>query len=173
MPIVYEEILEDIKRKVKDAQLHALKAVNKLLILIYKEIGRIIYEQQQEASWGTSVVEQLAKDLQKSFPGMQGFSARNLWRMREFYLSYHQNEKLTALLTEISWTHHTIIMEKCKDPLEREFYIKMSKLNGWSYRVLMNQISNKNYEKTLLSQTNFDKHLPEKMYPEAKLTVSR
>lgn len=102
---------------------------------------------------------------------MQGFSARNLWRMRDFYLSYNQDEKLTALLAEISWTHHLVIMEKCKDPLEREFYIRMSKRNNWSYRVLMNQISNKNYEKTLLSQTNFDNHLPEKMRPEAKLAV--
>ena len=54
------------------------------------------------------MVEHLAKDLQNSFPGMKRFSARNLWKMRDFYQSYYQNEKLTALLAEISWTHRTI-----------------------------------------------------------------
>lgn len=91
--------------------------------------------------------------------------------MKDFYLSYHGNEKLTALLAEISWTHHLVILEKCKDSLEREFYIKMSKRNSWSYRVLMNQISNQIYEKTMTSQTNFDKNLPEKMRPKAKLAM--
>lgn len=102
---------------------------------------------------------------------MKGFSSRNLWRMRDFHLSYRDNTKLPALLAEISWTHHIYILEKCKDPLEREFYIRMSKRNRWSYRVLLNQIDNKNYEKTMSSQTNFDKNLPEKMRSEAKLAV--
>jgi hypothetical protein len=78
---------------------------------------------------------------------------------------------LTALLAEISWTHHLIILEKCKDPLERELYIRTSKRHSWSYRVLMNQISNQTYEKTMTSQTNFDKNLPERLRPEAKLAM--
>lgn len=91
--------------------------------------------------------------------------------MKELYASYYQNEKLQALLAEISWTHHFYILEKCKDSLEREFYIRMSKKNSWSYRVLLNQISNKTYEKTLLNQTNFEKTLSKKMRPEARLAV--
>lgn len=75
------------------------------------------------------------------------------------------------MTAEISWTHNVVILEKCKDPLEREFYIRMSKRHGWTYRVLMNQISNKTYEKTMLTQTNFDKSLPEKIKPEAKLSM--
>lgn len=113
----------------------------------------------------------MSQDLQKAFPGIKGFSSRNLWRIKDFYQSYHTNEKLPAVLAEISWTHHVYILEKCKDPLEREFYIKMSKRNSWSYRVLLNQIDNQNYEKTMRSQTNFEKNLPEKMMPEAKLAM--
>jgi predicted nuclease of restriction endonuclease-like (RecB) superfamily len=146
-------------------------AVNRELIAVYWDIGKTINEQQQAAKWGTSVVDQLAKDLKNRFPGMKGFSSRNLWRMRDFYLSYSNNEKMPALLAEISWTHHVYILEKCKDPLEREFYMRMSKRNSWTYRVLLNQIDNRNYEKTMASQTNFDKNLPEKMRPEAKLAV--
>jgi predicted nuclease of restriction endonuclease-like (RecB) superfamily len=102
------------------------------------------------------VVEPLAKDLQNFFPRMKGFSSRNLLRMKDFYLSYCENEKLTALLAEISWTHHLVILEKC---------------NGWTYRVLMNQIANKTYEKTFASQNNFAKSLPEKMKPPAILSM--
>jgi predicted nuclease of restriction endonuclease-like (RecB) superfamily len=171
LPDGYGTVLEDIKSKIKAAQLRALSAVNKELISIYWEIGKTVHDQQQSESWGTSVVEQFAKDLQKSFPGMNGLSSRNLWRMRDLYLSYRNNTKLSAVLTEISWTHHMYILVKCKEPLEREFYMRMSRKNGWSYRVLLHQIANKTYEKTMRSQTNFDKNLPEKMRPEAKLAV--
>jgi predicted nuclease of restriction endonuclease-like (RecB) superfamily len=171
LPTDYGLILEQLKRKIKSSQLQALSAVNKELLSVYREIGKTIFEQQEKTEWGSSVVEQLAKDLQKLFPGMKGFSARNLWRMKDFYLSYRDNEKLTALLAEISWTHHLVIMEKCKDYFAREFYIRMSKRNGWSYRVLMNQIDNQTYEKTMTSQTNFDKNLPQKLLPEAKLAM--
>jgi predicted nuclease of restriction endonuclease-like (RecB) superfamily len=171
LPEGYKSVLETLTNRIRLAQARAMVAVNHELIGIYREIGKTIHEQQQAAKWGTSIVEQLAYDLKNSFPGMKGFSSRNLWRMRDFYLSYHDNEKLTALLAEISWTHHVYILEKCKDPLEREFYMRMSKKNHWSYRVLLNQIDNKNYEKTMSSQTNFDRNLPEKLRPEAKLAV--
>ena len=113
LPTDYNTILHDLKSKIKTSQLQAMSAVNRALISLYREIGQIIHEQQEKAAWGDSVVEQLAKDLQNSFSGMKGFSTRNLWRMRDFYLSYRDSEKLTALLAEISWSHNTIILEKC------------------------------------------------------------
>jgi predicted nuclease of restriction endonuclease-like (RecB) superfamily len=73
------------------------------------------------------VVETLARDLQNEFPGIQGFSARNLWNMRTLYLAYRENEKLQPLVAEISWTKNVIIMERCKDLQQREFYLKMTK----------------------------------------------
>lgn len=170
-PKGYEAILNSISSKIKSAQARAMSAVNRELIEVYREIGETIHKQQKNAQWGDSVVEKLASDLQMAFPGMKGLSSRNLWRMRDFHLSYEGDQKLTALLSEISWTHHLVILEQCKDPLEREFYIRMSKKNSWSYRVLMNQISNKTFEKVMISQSNFDSKLPTNLRPEAKLAI--
>jgi len=171
LPAGYIDILEALKAKIRSAQSKAYMAVNRELISTYWEIGKTIYTQQQTASWGDAVVEQLAQDLQTHFPGTKGFSARNLWNMRDFYVSYHPHEILQTLSAEISWSHNIAILEHCKDPLEREFYIRMARRNGWSYRVLLNQIDNKTYEKTLLNQTSFENNLPKKVVPEAKLSV--
>ncbi|MEI8366162.1 MAG: PDDEXK nuclease domain-containing protein [Parachlamydiaceae bacterium] len=170
-PVGYGAVLDSIIGKIKAAQTRAMIAVNHELIEIYREIGKTIYEQQQTADWGSSVVELLASDLQKKFPGMRGFSSRNLWIMKDFYTSYCESTKLQTLSAEISWSHNVAILSKCGDILEREFYIRMSKKHSWSYRVLLNQIDNQNYEKTMTSQTNFDQNLPDKMRPEAKLAV--
>ena len=122
---------------------------------MYWEIGEEITNQQSEKGWGKSIVEILSKELQKEFPNVQGFSARNLWRMRNFYLEYSSAPNLPPLVAEISWSKNIVIMEKCEDPLEREFYIKITKKFGWTKDVLINNIENKTYEKYLLNQTNF------------------
>jgi predicted nuclease of restriction endonuclease-like (RecB) superfamily len=98
----YNEVLETIIRKVQAAQTRAMVAVNRELIEIYRDIGRMIHEQQEKAHWGESVVEQLAQDLQKYFPGTKRFSSRNLWIMKDFYTSYCNNEKLQTLSAEIN-----------------------------------------------------------------------
>lgn len=167
----YAQFLNDIKNRINQAQARALKAVNKELVLLYWSIGQSIVEKQDKEKWGDSVIENLAKDLQNDMPGIKGFSARNLWRMRDLYLTYRDNEKLSALLAEISWTHNVTILQKCQDNLEREFYIKMSRNYGWSYRVLLNNIENQTYEKTMLGQTNFEATLPAAMQDTAKLAV--
>jgi len=102
------------------------------------------------------VVEQLAKDLQAEFPEVRGFSARNIWNMRNLYLNYCKSQKLQQLAAEIGWMHNIVIIEKCKDDLEREFYLRMTRKFGWSRNVLIHQIENQSYEKTLLNQTNFE-----------------
>ncbi len=171
LPKDYDTVLETIRGKIRDAQTSAMVTVNRELIGVYREIGRTIHEQQEAAEWGDSVVELLAKDLQKTFPGMRGFSSRNLWIMKDFYASYRDVAKLQTLSAEISWSHNVALLSKCKGNLEKEFYMRMTKRNGWSYRVLLNQIEHKTYEKTMISQTNFEKNLPEKMRSEAKLAV--
>lgn len=167
----YGELLVEVKQRIRSAQYEALRAVNKELIVLYWDIGRMIVSRQQGETWGKSVVEQLAKDLQAEFPGIGGFSARNIWRMREFYLTYCANEKLTPMVAEIGWTHNLVIMEKCKDDLEREFYLRMTRKFGWTKNVLIHQIENQTYEKTLLNQTNFEQILPEEIRIQAKLAV--
>ncbi len=171
IPAEYQRLLADIKQRVRSVQYEALKTVNKGLIALYWDIGHMITERQKGVTWGKSVVERLAKDLQGEFPGIHGFSARNIWRMRDFYLTYHANPKLSPMVTEIGWSHNLIILTQCKDPLEREFYIRMIRKFGWTKNVLIHQIENKTYEKTLLNQTNFDKAVPEKIRNQAKLAV--
>ncbi|MHC5768704.1 MAG: PDDEXK nuclease domain-containing protein [Nostoc sp.] len=167
----YRHLLMEIKQRIRSAQYEALKAVNREMINLYWDIGQIIVTQQQGATWGKSVVEQLAKDLQAEFPGISGFSATNLWRMRLFYESYVNNEKLAPMVREIGWSHNLVIVEKCKDDLEREFYIRMTRKFGWTKNVLIHQIENQTYEKTLLNQTNFDKTVPTEIRNQLKLAV--
>ncbi len=164
----YQHFLIEIKHRIKEAQYSALKTVNTELIRLYLDIGKKIVEKQE---WGRSIVETLAKDLQKEFPGIMGFSSRNLWNMRNFYLTIKDNEKLQPLVAEVSWVKNLIIMEKCKDALEKEFYLKMTKKFGWTKDVLIHQIENKSYEKFLLNQTNFDKTVSVKYQNQAKLAV--
>jgi len=165
---VYKDFIKEIKTLIYKRQYEAMKAVNKELLELYWEIGEEINNQQKEKGWGKSIVEILAKELQIEFPGVKGFSARNLWNMRNFYLAYSQNEKLQPLVAEVSWTKNIIIMERCKDDLEREFYLKVVRRFGWTKDILMNNLENKAYEKYLLNQTNFDDTVPEKYRQQAK-----
>ncbi|MBI4979958.1 DUF1016 domain-containing protein [Candidatus Woesearchaeota archaeon] len=167
----YTSFLRDIKKRILDAQYSALKSVNKELINLYWDIGKRIVETQREFGWGKSVVENLSLDLQKEFAGIKGFSVQNLWFMRQFYTHYIENTKLQPLVREISWVKNIIILSKCKDDLEREFYLKMTSKYGWTKNVLIHQIDNRSYEKFLLNQTNFDQAIPEKYRPQAKLAV--
>jgi predicted nuclease of restriction endonuclease-like (RecB) superfamily len=171
IPTEYAGLLHDVKGRIRSAQYEALKVVNKELIGLYWDIGRMIVERQRGETWGKSVVERLAVDLQKTFPGTGGFSASNLWRMKLFYETYSVSEKLAPLVREIGWTHNIMIFERCKDDLEREFYIRMTRKFGWSKAVLIHHIENQSYAKTLLGQTNFDKALPAEIRAQAKLAV--
>jgi predicted nuclease of restriction endonuclease-like (RecB) superfamily len=171
IPTGYGSFLKEIKQRIRTAQYEALKAVNKELILLYWDIGSKIVDNQKKHGWGKAIVETLAKDLQLEFPGVTGYSADNLWRMRKFYLNYVNKPKLAPLVQEIAWAHNIVIMEKCKGDLPREFYLRMAQKYGWTKNVLIHQIENQSYEKTLINQTNFNKTLPEKIKKQAKLAV--
>jgi len=171
LPDDYAVLLVEVKERIRSAQYEALKSVNKEMVVLYWDIGKLIAERQNREGWGKSVVERLANDLQNEFPGVRGFSVQNLWYMRQFYLEYRDNEKLQPLVGEISWSKNLIVMARSKDPLEREFYIRMTRKFGWSKSVLIHQIENQSYEKTLLGQTNFDKALTSGQRAQAKLAV--
>ena len=167
----YIEFLQKIKFRINEAQTKALKSVNRELVLLYWEVGKLVVEKQQKEKWGDAVIEGLAHDLQNDFPGIKGFSTRNIWRMRDLYLSYANHAILPTLLAELSWSHNLTILEKCKDNLEREFYMRMARKHAWSCRVLLNNIENQAYEKTLLGQTNFEATLPISISNKTKLAV--
>ena len=165
-----KDFIVEIKQKIRQSQYEAMKAVNVHLINLYWEIGKSIAEKQSE-SWGKSIVPTLSRELQSEFPGATGFSTPNLWFMAKFYAEYHDVENLYPLVREISWAKHLVIMNKCKDNLEREFYIRSTRKFGWTKNVLIHQVENKSYEKYLLNQTNFAETLPEKIKNQAVLAV--
>ena len=167
----YTHFITDVIARIRAAQYEALRAVNKKQIDLYWDLGKQIVEKQAELGWGKSVVERMSKDIQTAFPNISGFSARNLWLMRQFYEMYVSSEILQPLVAEIGWSHHLQIMSKCKHDRQKEFYILMTKKFGWTKDVLIHQIENKTYEKYLLNQTNFEQSVPEKYRNQAILAI--
>ena len=150
----YRALLEELKQRIRTAQLQALRKVNRELIALYWDVGRRITEMQERHGWGKAVVETLAEDLQRAHPGIKSFSAANLWRMRGFYFNYKDNKKLAQAVQEIGWSHNIVIMERCKDDEERLYYIERTRTLGLSRAVLINRISNRDYQKRLNNQVN-------------------
>ena len=160
-----------MKARIQSAQYAALRAVNKELVSLYWDIGRLIVERQQSAGWGAGVVERLSADLRAAFPGVDGFSTQNLRYMRQFFQEYSTTPNLQPLVGEIGWAHNLLILSRCKDAQEREFYLRMTRKFGWSKSVLAHQIDNQSYEQSLLGQTNFDQTLTPALRAQAKLAV--
>ncbi len=171
IPADYAALLAEVKERVRSAQYAALKAVNKELVTLYWDIGRLIASRQADAAHGAAIAEQLAADLRQEYPGVSGYSRRNVFYMREFYLAYRASPKVQPLVAQIGWTQNLIILQRCKVPLEREFYIRMTKKFGWTKNVLIHQVENQGYEKTLLGQTNFDRAVTPAIRAQAKLAV--
>ncbi|MFN8360779.1 MAG: PDDEXK nuclease domain-containing protein [Candidatus Kapaibacterium sp.] len=168
---LYRSFFSDIKQRIRAAQYNALRAANAELVRMYWDIGQAIADRQTRNGWGAAVVETLAKDIQQEFPGIKGFSAANIWRMKNFYLQYAANEKLAPLVREISWSHNMLIVERCSDDLEREYYLKATAKFGWSKRTLQDNLRTKSYQKFLMSQTNFTTTLGESQQKQSVFTV--
>jgi len=167
----YPVFLTELKVRIRRAQYQALQAANKELILLYWDIGESIHQKQETLAWGKAVVQTLAADLQAEFPGRNGFSASNLWFMRQFYAEYREKPILQSLIREISWTKNLAIMGRCKNDLQREFYLRATARFGWTTAVLQHQIDNQSYEKYLLNQTSFDQTLTPELRAQAMLAV--
>jgi len=133
-----------------------LKSVSRQTVLLYWDIGKSVSEKVQQESWGKSIVEQLSSDLQKEFPGIRGFSARNIWRMKTFYDTYSNNLKLTPLVAEIGWVQNCLIIEQCKNDVQREYYLRKTKQMGWSKLDLIDKIKKNYFENQTLAQNNFE-----------------
>ncbi|OFZ79447.1 MAG: hypothetical protein A2583_03105 [Bdellovibrionales bacterium RIFOXYD1_FULL_53_11] len=171
LPSGYSQFLSDIKNRVATAQTQAALAANQKLLALYWSIGRAITAKQEKEEWGTSIIERLAKDLQKAFPGMEGFSTRNIWRMRAFYLAYptakgnvsgmkNKIPFLPQAVAEIPWGHQVILMEKVKSTKERAFYAKMTIEHGWSRSILITQIESRLFSRQGKATNNFKRALP-------------
>jgi predicted nuclease of restriction endonuclease-like (RecB) superfamily len=164
----YFDFIGSVKDRIRSAQYEALKAVNKELVGLYWDIGRMISEKQKELGWGQSVINNIAEDLKREFPDQNGFSARNLRSMVQYYIEYKDNTIWQTVSAKLSFSHNMAIISKCKSKEERLFYLNTASKFGWSYRVLDHQIDNKTYEKYLLNQTNYD-DLPAEKFKDQKI----
>ena len=124
MSTAYTSLLSELKSTVRTARVHAIQLVNRSLILMYWELGRQIVASQEAHGWGKETVEQLSQDLKAAFPSTKGLSTRNLWRMRQFYLTYGDLEILPQAVAEIPWGHHDVLMRSKFSPEARLFYIQ-------------------------------------------------
>ena len=145
----FQQLVVEAKTMIREAQFRALQVVNRELINLYLSLGKLILERQKKYDWGRSVVDHLSTELRNEFPDQSGYSSRNLWLMRGFYLEFHQNEFLQPLVAEIGWSKNIVIFTQCKDNLQREFYLRMTQKFGWTKAVLIHHIENCSYEKYL------------------------
>ena len=159
--IKYNHDLENIIAIIERSKARATKAVNLEMIEMYWQIGKYISEKANNAGWGKSVVQDFANLLKQEYPTSSGFSAQNIWRMKQFYETYKDKEKLSPLVREISWSNNLLIMAGCKTDDAKEFYLKLSIANGYGKRELERQIDSMLFERTMLS-TAKNKELIEK-----------
>ena len=145
------EQFDEIISIIDNAHTRALKAVNAELINMYWEIGAYVSKKVKDSGWGKSIVADFSKFLQNHYPTLKGFSPQNIWRMKQFYETYHENEKLSPLVREISWTSNLIIMSGCKTDEAREFYMRLCIVNRYSKRELERQIGSMLFERTMIS----------------------
>ncbi|EPM66340.1 hypothetical protein A584_26428 [Pseudomonas syringae pv. theae ICMP 3923] len=140
---------DEVLAMIQGARQQAAQAVNTRLIELYWQVGAYISRKIENAEWGDAVVSQLAEHLATTQPGLRGFTHRNLFRMRQFFEAYRDDEKVSAVLTQLPWTHHLIIFSQSKRPEEREFYLRMAIREKWSSRELERQFKTALFERTV------------------------
>lgn len=189
LPANYAPLLAAIKARVQTARIQAGLAANRELLRLYWDIGRMIVATQRTKGHGRRVVEQLAVDLQRSFPGMTGFSPLNVWRMRAFYAThagapsilsqavteFPRAPKLSQAVTELAapeaggppepfaslpWGHNLLLLHRLRDTAERRWYAARAVEHGWSRNVLDLQIDAKLHRRQGRAVTNFAVTLP-------------
>lgn len=186
----YARFLKDVEFRIQSARISAGRAVNRELILLYWDIGRVIMEKQEALGWGHSVIDRLSRDLRTVFPAVTGFSPRNLRDMKRFYTAYSVpevwrqvvaklnqqgsvlsfDETWRQVVAEIPWGHHLAILNKIVDPASRLYYLRATAKFGWSRNVLLNQIKAGAYERSLTEGKthNFPAALPEHLAEQAE-----
>ena len=143
---------------IDESRQNALRKVNEELIRMYWQVGEFLSNESKNASFGDAYIDAIASEIQEAFPGIKGFNRRGLYRMKQFYETYKDNEIVTPLVTQISWTNHLLILSGCKTDTEREFYIRLCIKENYSKRQLERQLDSGYYERYMLSK---DVLLPE------------
>lgn len=131
---------DEVLTLIEDARRRAYQAVNTELVGLYWQLGEHISKKIASAEWGDGVVEDLAAAIARRYPGLRGFTRRNLFRMRQFYEAYRVDKKVSPLVTQLPWTHHLILLSQTTRPEEREPYMLGAVRDGWTKRELERQI---------------------------------
>jgi predicted nuclease of restriction endonuclease-like (RecB) superfamily len=152
----YRQWVTQLKAKIGAAQIKAAVTVNRQLLELYWELGREIYEKQQTANWGETLIDQLASDLSAAFPGVKGFSRANLFFIRKWYLFFRESELVSQLVRLIPWGHNRLIITRCKHVSEALFYVRATIDNNWSRAMLTVQIESQLYKRSGKAINNFD-----------------
>jgi predicted nuclease of restriction endonuclease-like (RecB) superfamily len=160
LPAVYDSLLQELKDRIRSAQVRAALSVNRELVVLYWTIGRDILNRQKDEGWGTKIIDRLSDDLTKAFPDMRGFRARNLKYMRAFAEAYPDKEFVQQVVAQLPWGHQVRILDTVKDATQRDWYIRQAVQSGWSRNVLVHQIEGKLYDRQGHALTNFDRTLP-------------
>ena len=165
----YSSFLEEVTSQIQQTRNRSAQAVNREVVSLYWWLGERIVKSQEQYGWGKSVVERLSKDLLAKFNSRFGFSPRNLWDMRRFYVEYKDQSKLRQLVAEIPWGQNLLIMSKVKNDDERAYYITATKEGSWTREMLRQQISSNAYQRHALAKKthNFEQTLPNQLAKKA------
>ena len=159
-PPGYPALLKEIKDRIHSAQLRASFAVSRELVVLYWSIGREILQRQDVEGWGAKVIDRLAKDLGAEFPGVEGFSPRNLKYMRSLAEAWPDAEIVPQLVALLPWGHLRVLLDRLKDREAREWYLRAAVEYGWSRNILVHQITSRLHEREGKALTNFQRTLP-------------
>ena len=153
---------DEIVAIIEQARQKAFRAVNRELIEMYWQIGQYISEKVKSNAWGKSIVTEFASFVQSKYVGIKGFSAQNIWRMKQFYETYAGNEKLSTLSRELTWSNNVLIMVSAKTTEAQEFYMNLAIKSNYSARELERQLDSMLFERTMISnqvnQLQLSKH---------------
>jgi predicted nuclease of restriction endonuclease-like (RecB) superfamily len=157
----YKRWVVDLKERIRGAQIKAALSVNRELLHLYWELGCEIVEKEKTPSWGEGLIEQLSQDLSSAFPGMKGFSRRNLFYVKRWYSFYCEaGEKVPQLVAQIPWGHNREIITKCQTIEEALFYVHETIQNNWSRAILVLHMESDLYRRQGKAIENFDETLP-------------
>lgn len=148
----FDKQFVEVARMIHSARYNAIKNVNAELVQLYWNIGEYISKKIASAEWGDAIVDRLAEYIQENHPEFKGFTRRGLYRMRQFYETYREKQFVSAVLTQIGWTNHLLILSKTKTKEEREFYLTLSIKEKYVSRELERQIDSGLFERVILSK---------------------
>lgn len=153
---------EHILSLIYEAKSRAYQSVNATQIVLYWQIGEYVHERMSKSIWGTHTIQKLADYLQQKDPILTNFSKRGLYRMQQFFQAYPDKQFVSAMPTQISWTHHLEILSSTKSREEREFYIKLSIKDRLTHRELRRQLKTAHFERSIIADkllpTSFDNY---------------